>query len=656
MRARDLPERLAEIPVRLARFLPRTGITSLASGIEFMSLWRWTRLSVIVGLVTGLAAAGVFWVLHWGESLLVARIDTFDGARFLDTARLGQRILSPGGPAQWMLLLFAPALGGLVAGLVMWRFAPETMGAGIGQVIDAYHNRAGRMRKRVPAVKLVATLFTLGSGGSAGPEGPMAQIGAGLGSYAADRLGLSTRDRRLLLLAGAAGGISALFRAPLGAALWSLEILYRKDFESEALFPCLVSSVTAYSVFTTVYEPGSLFFVSARYEFQPLQLVFYGLMAVACAPFGLLWIALLRNAHARFWTRLPVPMWLKPALGGLGLGALCVALPWVFSTGYAWMQDALHPLDTPGRQLPGGYTGFGVLLGLAVAKMIATSLTVSSGGSGGTFAPSLFIGGFVGGAFGLLFHELAPTVVTQPTAFVLVGMGAFYAGIARVPIASIILVSELFGSYDLLVPLMFSEMITMLLLGRHTLYEHQVEDARHSPAHAAEFTIDVLKELKVADHYTRGRGAASIPDNMNLRDFLEHVSATAESFFVVHDARGEPTGIVSLSNVRAVVAEGDFLSFMLVTDAMWPFKSISPHDDLRAALAVFLDSRYDHLPVVDPAEPHRVLGMLTQQQIFAAYNAELLRRRLAREGHSMRMAAVSAPEEPKTGGPPEPGV
>jgi CIC family chloride channel protein len=648
VRPRQLPERLAGVPVRLARFLPRTGFTALTGGIEFMSLWRWTRLSVLVGLVTGLAAAGVFWVLEWGESLLVERIELFSDP---GTGGLSNRLLSSGTPWQWLLLVGVPALGGLVAGLISWRFAPETMGAGVDQVIDAYHNHAGRIRRRVPIVKLVATLFTLGSGGSSGREGPMAHIGAGFGSYLADRLGLSARERRLLLLAGAAGGVSALFRAPLGAALWSLEVLYRKDFESEGLFPCLVSSVTAYSVFTTIYEQGSLFHVSVSYHFQPAQLLFYGLMAVACAPFGVLWIALAHATQHRFWEPLRVPTWLKPALGGLALGVMCLFVPWVFSTGYAWMQDSLRPLHDPARQLPGGYHGFGVLLGLAVAKMLATTLTVCSGGSGGKFAPSLFIGGFIGGAFGLLFHELAPTVVTQPTAFVLVGMGAFYAGIARVPIATIILVSELFGSYELLVPLMFSQMITMLLLGRHSLYEKQVEDARHSPAHAAEFTIDVLKDLAVADHYTRGRAAETIPDSMNLKDFLEHVSATADSFFVVRDARGQLAGIVSLSNVRAVVSEGDFLSFMLVTDAMWPFKSVSPHDDLRAALAIFLDSRYDHLPVVDPAEPDRVLGMLTQQQIFAAYNAELLRRRLQREGDSMRMPAIDDARRPGAGRP-----
>lgn len=615
-----------ELPDKLAHFFPRGGIAALTDGFEFMSLLRWARLSMLVGLVVGLAAAGVFWVLEWGESLLVHRLAE---SSLVSTHGPSKHLFAGGG--YWWIILLAPALGGLLAGLVIWRFAPECKGPGINEVLDSYHNQSGYMRPRVLIVKLIATLFTLGGGGSAGREGPMSQIGAGFGSYLGTKLGLSTRERRLLLLAGAAGGISALFRAPLGAAVWSLEILYRKDFESEGLFPSLVSSVTAYSVFTTIYEPGSLFHVPIRYSFHPTQLFFYALMALACALLGLFWVKFLTVSEHRFWEPLDVPPWLKPALGGLALGALSLAVPWVFSAGYGWVQDALRPPLDPARQLPVGFHGFGLLLGIAVAKMFATSFTVSSGGSGGKFAPALFIGGFIGGAFGLLFHQLAPSVVTQPTAFVLVGMGAFYAGLARTPIAAIILISELFGSYDLLVPLMFSEMITLLLLSRYTMYEKQVEDAQHSPAHAARFTVDILQDLAVANHYTRGRASETIPDSMNLSDFLEHVSTTADSFFVVRDSHDDLVGIVSLSNVRSVVSEGEFLSYMLVTDAMWPFKSLPPNADLRTALRAFLESGYDHLPVVDPAEPRRVLGMLSQQQIFAAYNAELLRRKLGRK-------------------------
>lgn len=647
MDPRHLPDKLAHFFPR--GVFPRGGIAALADGMEFMPLLRWARLSMLVGLVVGLAAAGVFWVLEWGESLLVHQLASAAPV----TAQGTSKRLLDSAAGYWWIILIMPAIGGLLCGLVTWRFAPECRGAGINEVLDAYHNKNGYLRPRVPIVKLIATLFTLGSGGSAGREGPMSQIGAGFGAYLGTKLGLSNRERRLLLLAGAAGGISALFRAPLGAALWSLEILYRKDFESEGLFPCLVSSVTAFSVFTLIYEPGSLFHVGVHFTFHPAQLFFYAIMALACALFGLIWLKFLTTSVHRFWEPLDVPPWLKPAVGGLALGALSLVMPWVFSSGYGWLQDALRAPDDPARLLPVGYHGFGLLLGIAAGKMLATSLTVSSGGSGGTFAPALFIGGFIGGAFGLLFHQLAPSLVPQPSAFVLVGMGAFYAGLARTPIAAIILVSEMFGSYDLLVPLMFAEMITLVLLNRYTIYLKQVEDAHHSPAHAARFTVDILQDLQVSDYYTRGRAAETIPDSMNLHDFIEHVSATADSFFVVRDGHEDLVGIVSLSNVRSVVSEGEFLSFMLVTDAMWPFKSLPPDADLRTALRKFLESGYDHLPVVDPAAPRRVLGMLSQQQIFAAYNAELLRRKLGRgtgEGRESGLGLGSRPGRGPGGG------
>jgi CIC family chloride channel protein len=581
---------------------------------------------VLVGIVVGLAAAGTYFVLEWAEAFLLQRVGGWEQPPF----GLGERLFQfePAAPRWWLLLLL-PAAGGLLAGLVIWRIAPEAGGGGIDPVIDAYHNGGGKMRRRVPLAKLLASVFTLGTGGSGGREGPMAQIGAGFGAFVAARLKLSARERRLLLLAGMAGGISALFRTPLGAAIWALEVLYREDFESEGLFPCLVSSVTAYSVFTTIYDQGSLFYVSRTFHFDAAQLPFYVALGVACAPLGLLWIKMSALAEAGFGA-LRVPMWVKPAIGGLMVGGFCLLVPWAFASGYGWMQDALRTIDDPERRLPIGYEGFGLLLGVAVAKMLATSLTVGSGGSAGKFFPSLFIGGFIGGAFGQLFHQIAPDMVPQPAAFVLVGMGAFYCGVSHTPIASIILVSELFGSYDLLVPLMLSEMITLLLLRRWTLYKAQVQNAQQSPAHTAEFTVDVLEHLKVRDHYTAGRAAVTIPADMNLRAFLAHVSATADNFFVVHSPRtGELVGTVSLSNVRSVVADQEFLDIVLVGDAMWPIESLTPETDLRRALRAFLSSGYDHLPVIDPDQPAVVLGTLSQQQVFAAYNAEMLRRRLS---------------------------
>ncbi len=323
-----------------------------------------------------------------------------------------------------------------------------------------------------------------------------------------------------------------------------------------------------------------------------------------------------------------MPAWLKPGLGGLLLGALVIGVPWVFSGGFVWIQDALRPIDDPLRQLPVGLYGFGLLIGIALAKMLATSLTVMSGGAGGKFAPGLFIGGMIGGAFGLLFHQIAPSIAPQPGAFVFVGMAAFYGSVTKVPLATIILISELFGSYDLLVPIMFTEMIAVLLLRRLAMYPEQVGSRLDSPAHVADFTIDLLQDLYVRDHYTVGRGQETLPAAMNLHDFLEHVASTADTFFVVRGPNEDLTGIVSLSNVRSVVTEHDFLEHMLVSDAMWPLLSVAPDINLRDALLVFLETGYDHLPVIDPSQPNHPLGMLTQQQVFSAYNAELVRRRL----------------------------
>ncbi len=607
-----------QIPRKLAQLLPSGGLAALTEGIEFTSLWRWIKLSVGVGLVVGLAAVGVAWILDGGHTFLLRELG--DSSNTVPELR-----------SHWWLLLLLPSVGGLAVGLISWLWAPEVAGAGVDPMIDAYHNRDGRMRRRVPSAKLIATLFTLGTGGSAGREGPMAQIGAGFGSYLATRFGLSARERRLLLLAGAAGGISALFRTPLGAALWSLEVLYKDDFESDGLFPSLVSSVTSYSVFTSLRGPGSLFSVldqsglPVSFDFNPTQLLLFAVLGLACGPLGALWIKWLDITRQKLWPALPIPVWTRPAVGGLLLGTLCVAVPWVFGSGTTWIQDALRAVDDPARILPIGYKGAALLTAIALAKMLATSLTVGSGGSGGVFAPSLFIGGFIGAAFGLTFNQLFPDIVTTPAAFVFVGMGAFYAGISRTPIATIILVSEMFGSYELLVPLMLTQMISTLLLRRFSLYKAQVDTARDSPAHRADYFVDVLAEIKVIDCYTANRGSETIEARMSIRDFLQRVTETADGFFIVRDTDDKLVGSVSLSNVRSIVTEGEFIDAIVVGDAMWPIITVSPTLDLAKTLDIFVQSGYGHLVVVDPEKPTEVMGMISLAQILSAYNDEALR-------------------------------
>lgn len=618
-----------------------TGLLALTRGLDVVSLWRWAWLSMLVGAVVGLAACAFYYGLEWVQEILLYGLAGFNpplpGGEGMPPHR-------PSSSAErtWLLVLL-PAAGGLLAGLIAWRFAPEASGHGTDSMIDAYHNRFARIRPRVPIVKALASIFTIGSGGSAGREGPISQIGAGFGAWLSELFHLTDRERRLLLLAGAAAGISALFRTPLGAALWALEVIYREDFESEGLFPCLMSSVTAYSIFTAIFGQGHLFATEAVYAFRPAQLPFYALMALLLAAMGLLWIKVFYATERRLFAPLPVPRWLKPLIGGLALGLLALAIPQCLGIGYGWVQDALRLDIDPRRVLPRGWSGAAMLLGIALAKILATSLTVGSGGSGGVFAPSIVIGGLLGGAFGMAAHELAPTVVTQPGAFVLVGMGTFYAGVGHVPISALVLVCELAGSYDLLVPLMLGNMITYLLLRRTSLYEKQVKDSRASPAHVADFTIDVLEDLRVADVYDRQRTLRPVRADMRLRDFLDHVSATAEWFFPVCDRSGRLAGTVSLADVRSVVSDPSALDIVVVGDAMTPLAMVPPAASLRKAMGIFIATGYAQLLVVDPAEPDGVLGILSQQDLIAAYNAEILRRRVGGPRVSREIQAARPP-------------
>ena len=336
------------------------------------------------------------------------------------------------------MMLWIPALGGLISGLIVFNFAPEAEGHGTDAMIDSFHRKKGVIRRRVPLIKTIASAITIGSGGSAGKEGPIAQIGAGFGSFLASVLKVSDRERRIMLLAGAAGGIGAIFKAPLGAALFATEVLYRKeDFEFEAIIPCTLSSIVAFMVFTFHDGNATVFHIPAFSLATPGQLPFYAVLGVLCALVAFPYIKFFYGSRDRFFRRLNIPKSIKPAIGGLMVGIIALFLPEVLGGGYPWMQSAID-----------GHLAIRLMAVLIVAKIAATSFTISSGGSGGVFAPSLFIGSMLGGAFGNLCQRFFPHIITEPGAFVLVGMGGFFAGVAKVPIAALIMVAEMTGGYS----------------------------------------------------------------------------------------------------------------------------------------------------------------------------------------------------------------
>src|SRR5262245_24671963 len=303
---------------------------------------RWVAYGLLVGACCGLAAAAFFAALELTTHFLLV-----DLARAPlpppppGDAILGTSAGAAAGPPRVWLIVLMPALGGLVAGLLVQYLAPEAEGTGTDELIRAFHRARGVVRPRAPLVKAIATIVTLASGGSAGKEGPTAHVGGGIGSVIAGLLGLSARDRRILLLAGTAGGLGAIFRAPLGSAITAVEVIYREDFESEALVPAVVSSITAYTVFVLLVGGHRIFAIPELGPFRPIELPGYVVLALVSAPVGRAYIWVFRAMRRRVFARLPVWRPLRPMLGGLCVGVIGAFVPEAYGAGWGWLQRAL---------------------------------------------------------------------------------------------------------------------------------------------------------------------------------------------------------------------------------------------------------------------------------------------------------------------------
>ena len=441
----------------------------------------WPRIlifSFLIGIVAGLGAIFFNWLVHEATRLFLVEL-----AQHRPPTETNPKAYF--GPYFRLLVPLVAALGGLLAGALVFLFAPEAEGHGTDAVIRAYHELGGRIRARVPVVKTLASAITLGSGGSGGREGPIAQIGAGLASVVSDVLHFKDGERRILVMAGAAGGIGAVFHAPLGGALFAAEVLYSKlDIEQDVLVPSIISAVTAYSIAGYFTGFGSIFHIAASQYHQPAALPLFLILALVAASGAWLFVRVFDGVHDAFH-RWGVPNYWKPVIGGLFTGALGALLPQVLSGGYGWMAMIFE------NKLP-----LLLLLAMTVGKMLATSFTIGSGGSGGVFGPSVFIGAALGGAFGQVAAALFPGLGLNPVDFALVGMASFFAAAAKTPLSSIVMVTEMTGGYGLLPPLMLASFTSFLLVPpRVTLYRSQVPERADSPVHAHEYIRAALRNL-----------------------------------------------------------------------------------------------------------------------------------------------------------------
>jgi CIC family chloride channel protein len=527
--------------------------------------------AALVGVAAGLMGAAFFATLE-----LVQRLVLEDLGGYMPLRASGETFLPGIGHVArfrpWLVALL-PAAGALAAGLIC-RLAPETYGGGGDAMIDAFHHHDGVIRKRVSWVKLLASLFTLGTGGSGGREGPTMQIGGALGSMCGRMLGVDVGERRILMVAGVAAGIAAVFRTPLGAALLAVEVLYRDDFESDALIPAVLASVTAYSVVISIFGESTLFAHPGRFPFIIKHLWLYGVLALFVSMLAVLFLSALR-AVQRISAGLTIPRWARPGLGGLAMGVFCV--PIVVFVGWRLAQPgqglgllgggygAVQVAITGATWLPLGWAGALLLLFLCLAKIIASSLTIGSGGSAGDFAPALVIGGLFGGAFGRVAQLLLHDPRIDPGAFALVAMGTFYGGVSHTPLSSLVLVCELAGSYDLLVPLMLAEGIAFVALRKRSLYTAQIATQRESPVHKAVIP-DVLSEARVGSVMRMisvsgipiAARAFSVRTDTNLRTAAETMLSKKLREIQVTDAEGQVVGLLDEADIsRFYLEAGD---------------------------------------------------------------------------------------------------
>ncbi len=600
-----------------------------------MTSGRWLLLSVFVGITSG-SAAIVFQVLT--ESVAHFVLYRFSG--FRPGGADGEYHLFHSGEATLSLLfiILVLAAGGLLSGFVVYRFAPEAEGHGTDGAIDGFHNKRGILTVRVAVVKTIASALTLGTGGSGGREGPIAQIGAAIGSSIGQALNLSARDRRILLATGMGAGVGAVFRAPLAGALFAGEILYRDaDIESDVIVPSAIASIVAYSVYGLFLPThlcfGHIFGKLPDVQMQSIaELLPYSVLAVILVAVGFVYVRCFREVH-RLFARLPGPMMLRPALGASLAGLLGLFLFQltgrniqslaVLSTGYGLLQTALKDPDS---------TTVGLLLSVAFLKIVTTSLTISSGGSGGVFGPSMVIGGCVGVAVGHLISPLWPYEL-HPSSFGIVGMAGFFAGCAHAPISTIIMVSEMTGSYQLLLPAMWVSTLCFLMSHRWTLYDKQVPSRLESPAHRGDFLIDVLEGITVNDVYRRDRKVKTVPEAMPLKSIVKLLSKTHQHYFPVVNDDAKMVGIFSSDDVRRYLYDETIWTLADAADVMVsPFIYVSPGDDLNVALKKFTALNLDELPVLEKDNPQHLLGMLRRKETIAAYNQQLLKQQqLARE-------------------------
>jgi chloride channel protein, CIC family len=566
-------------------------------------LRKWLVLGAVIGVVAGLGAIAFIFALDTTSRFLLERVGGYEPPLPIGE---GNRLAAGSFARPWAIPLVV-GLGGLISGVLVFGFAPEAEGHGTDAAIAAVHHNPRGIRGRVTLIKLIASAATIGSGGSAGREGPTAQISAGFGSLLARRLELSPQDARIAVAVGVGSGIGAIFRAPLGGAVLGTEILYRDDLEPEALFPSLVASIVGFSIFGAVegFQPIFGTLPTARFD-HPIELVYYALLGIAAG--------LVARLYARSFYglvgirhRLPGPDMLKPAVAGLAVGAIGLAFPAALATGYGWLQRGMD------NGLPD--MALWVILALPLVKILTTSLSIGSGGSGGIFGPGMVIGGFLGLAIWRLLYEVAPGMPDVPAPFMVVGMIACFGSIAHAPLGLMLMVAEMTGNLALLPPAMVALGLATLVVGDDTIYESQLRSRADAPAHRAAFGLPLLSTVTISDAMTHPR--LVLPIDTPVNDASRLLTSQNLPGAPVVTADGELVGVMSSDGTH------DEAGASTEDTADHAYPTVPADRGLDFALDVMVSAGVAWLPVIDRRT--HLVGIIATNEIIAGYQRALRR-------------------------------
>ncbi len=534
-------------------------------------------------------------------------------------------------PAWYIVLI--PALGGLIVGPMVYYLAREAKGHGVPEVMEAVALRSGVMRPRLVIVKTLASAISIGTGGSVGREGPIVQIGSALGSTLGQWFRLSGARLRTMVGCGAAAGIAATFNAPLAGALFSVEIILG-DFAVTQFSPIVISSVVA-TVIARHYLGDVAGFVVPEYSLHSVwELGIYALLGIVAALVALVFVRVLYGAED-LAERLPLPGWFLAALGGAAVGAIGIGYPQVFGVGYEAIEGALR-----------GETAIALLGLLLVLKIVATSITIGSGGSGGVFAPSLFIGAMTGGALGTACQRWLPTIVESPGAYALVGMGAVVAAATNAPITAILIIFELTSDYKLIVPLMAACIISTLVatrFSRDSIYTLKLR--RRGVNIRKGQDVNVLRALRVRD--VMSSGFATVEAGISVGELIERVADQPSPRIYVIDDEGSFVGTIALPELRRTLLKGSASDTPTTENltsgdlAREDPRTLYPTQSLDAVMRIFGGKSREELPVT---EDGKLVGVVSRQHLLDAYNDEILKRDMVSEISSSVSAASSTDE------------